>query len=619
METSDAMPTMSIRTRLWLLPAAVALGLTILLAAGLVTNRRVEAAIETGLRLRADRDTVTDAWFGIQQVRSSLLEGMTENDPAKAREHFDIVRANLDFIGDTAAAPSERAGHKDRFESGFGRLKTFAGTRLASLELGERSSITQAVEGVKTASEDLNALFQEQYHAVTDQLTISDTAIREANQSLVRLAAGAGGVLLVVMVGVMILVIRSIMRPLDATVAGFARVAHGDLGYQVEEARTPEIARMTRAFNDLSTRLHGVFELIDHIGRGSDLRETMGFIISDFRRFVPVDGLVLLMATPDGDRFAVESRQGDFKEDLSSLDDPLLANAVAGRRPVLAGSGGEGPLARCLRANGFGTALLLPMTSIRDGGAVLVVASRRTEAYTAEHQQFLGSMATQVDSVLSRTLAMDALVVAAVQGLAKLAESRDPETGDHLMRMSLYSTFIAEDLGRQAQYGKIIDPGYIRSLHRFAPMHDIGKVGIADRVLLKPGRLDDEERLEMNRHPQIGGEVLRLCEQRMNELGRSVFRIGIEIAESHHEKWDGSGYPHGRQGTDIPLSARIVAVADVFDALTSRRPYKDAFSIEQALAIIDKDAGSHFDPDVVAALHRALPRVLDIYERYKHV
>ena len=314
----------------------------------------------------------------------------------------------------------------------------------------------------------------------------------------------------------------------------------------------------------------------------------------------------------------VESRHGEAMGLWPDLTDPVLTDAVGLKAPVVVGPG-SGPLAEAMAAAGIGTVLLLPMDSIRDGGAVLVVASCRPQAYSPEQRQFLGNMATQVDAVLSRTLAMDGLVVAAVQGLAKLAESRDPETGDHLVRMSLYSAFIAEDLGSRAPFDAVIDPGYVRSLHRFAPMHDIGKVGIADRVLLKPGRLDDDERLEMNKHPLIGGEVLRLCEQRMNELGRSVFRIGIEIAEAHHEKWDGSGYPAGLKGAAIPLSARIVAVADVFDALTSKRPYKEAFSVERAVEIIHKDAGSHFDPDVVAAMDRVMPRILGIYDQLKHV
>lgn len=455
--------------------------------------------------------------------------------------------------------------------------------------------------------------------ASTEELARAFQAMMEGKLLLVRLTIVgmlAGGAIVTVVI--LVLLNRSVLRPLDRTVAGFVRVASGDLGFQVEEAKTAEFGRMTQAFNDLSQRLHSMFGLIDHIGRGVDLRETMEFIVTAFRRFVSVDGLVLLVAAPEGGRFRVESRYGEAVTAWPDLVDPRLEQAVQDNTPILVDSG-QGPLAEAMRAGGVKTVLLLPMGSIRDGGAVLAVASKLADAYSSEHRQFLGSMATQVDAVLSRTLAMDALVVAAVQGLAKLAESRDPETGDHLIRMSLYSSFIAEELGTRPAHRDLIDPGYVRSLHRFAPMHDIGKVGIADRVLLKPGRLDDEERREMNKHPLIGAEVLRLCEQRMNELGRSVFKVGIQIAESHHEKWDGSGYPHGLKGTAIPLSARIVAVADVFDALTSKRPYKDAFSVETALGIIHKDAGSHFDPEVVEALDLVMPRVLDVYDRLKHV
>lgn len=136
---------------------------------------------------------------------------------------------------------------------------------------------------------------------------------------------------------------------------------------------------------------------------------------------------------------------------------------------------------------------------------------------------------------------------------------------------------------------------------------------------LKPGRLDAAERQEMERHPTIGGEALRRCEAQMNLLGHSIFQVGIEIAECHHEKFDGTGYPAGLAGEDIPLVARIVAVADVFDALTSKRPYKDAWPVDKALTILDESAGTQFDPAIVAAFHRALPQVLEIYEKHRHV
>jgi HD-GYP domain-containing protein (c-di-GMP phosphodiesterase class II) len=185
--------------------------------------------------------------------------------------------------------------------------------------------------------------------------------------------------------------------------------------------------------------------------------------------------------------------------------------------------------------------------------------------------------------------------------------------------MSHYAALLAEEMGRCGREQGRISAQDVEEIRRFAPMHDIGKVGIADGILLKPGRLTAEERDDMQRHPLIGGEVLRRCEAQMNAHGREVFQCGIDIAEGHHERWDGTGYPRGTAGEAIPLSARIVAVADVFDALTSRRPYKEAWSVERAVEAIERDAGRHFDPEVFAALRRAMPRVLGVYERLKHV
>ncbi|HCA26463.1 MAG TPA: metal-dependent phosphohydrolase, partial [Betaproteobacteria bacterium] len=251
--------------------------------------------------------------------------------------------------------------------------------------------------------------------------------------------------------------------------------------------------------------------------------------------------------------------------------------------------------------------------------AVLLFASTETAAYTPEHLEFLTNLAGQLSHILEKTVVMEGLVIAAVEGLAKLAESRDPETGNHLKRMSLYAAIVSEELGMMESAQEQITPAYVRDILHFAPMHDIGKVGIRDDILLKPGKLTTEEWGEMTRHPIIGGQVLRRCEAQMNNLGHSLFQVAIEIAEGHHEKFDGSGYPNGLKSDAIPLAARIVAVADVFDALTSKRPYKEAWPVEKALALLDGEAGRHFDPQVIAAFKQALPRILDIYEQLKHV
>ncbi|QDV44886.1 Cyclic di-GMP phosphodiesterase response regulator RpfG [Stieleria neptunia] len=188
---------------------------------------------------------------------------------------------------------------------------------------------------------------------------------------------------------------------------------------------------------------------------------------------------------------------------------------------------------------------------------------------------------------------------ALIFSLAKLAESRDPETGHHIERVQCYSRCLAEQLVHNPKFAETITPQYIQLIYQTSPLHDIGKVGVPDAVLLKPGKLTDEEFLAIKAHPRIGAETLQGAIQRSPEA--SFLKMAYDIALSHHEKYDGSGYPEGLVGDAIPLSARIVALADVYDALTTNRVYKDAYSHERSESIIVQGRGSHFDPDVVDA------------------
>jgi response regulator RpfG family c-di-GMP phosphodiesterase len=176
-----------------------------------------------------------------------------------------------------------------------------------------------------------------------------------------------------------------------------------------------------------------------------------------------------------------------------------------------------------------------------------------------------------------------------------MAETRDTDTGAHLERIAEYSAVLGEALRWQNQ----LDTRWVEQLRVAAPLHDIGKVGLPDSVLKKPGRLTDEEREVMQAHPRIGAEALQAIEGRQGS--DRLLRLGAEIAAAHHERWDGKGYPAGLRGADIPLAARIVAVADVYDALTSERVYKPPLSHAEARSIIENGNGTHFDPDVVSA------------------
>ncbi len=185
--------------------------------------------------------------------------------------------------------------------------------------------------------------------------------------------------------------------------------------------------------------------------------------------------------------------------------------------------------------------------------------------------------------------------------LAKAAEYRDPETGSHIQRMAHYSKMIAARLSLPAEQQQL--------LLEAAPMHDIGKVAIPDVILLKPGRLTPEEFAVMKQHAVIGHEVL-------NTGSSALLKIAAEIAHTHHEKFDGSGYPRGIKGEDIPLFGRIVAVADVFDALTSERPYKKAWDMDTAIQLIKDGAGTHFDPECVTALLCDMNEILKIKQEF---
>ncbi|WP_197490001.1 response regulator [Rheinheimera sp. SA_1] len=188
-----------------------------------------------------------------------------------------------------------------------------------------------------------------------------------------------------------------------------------------------------------------------------------------------------------------------------------------------------------------------------------------------------------------------------IQRLGRAAEYKDNETGLHILRMSHYAQVLALAAGFSAQHAE--------NLLHAAPMHDIGKIGIADHILLKPGKLTAEEYQEMQKHPLIGAEIIGDCESVLLKMAKTV-------ALYHHEKWDGSGYPHGLAGETIPVEARIVALCDVFDALTSTRPYKKAWTVPDTLDYIRQQKGLHFEPRLVDLLEQQLPQILEIKERW---
>lgn len=311
--------------------------------------------------------------------------------------------------------------------------------------------------------------------------------------------------------------------------------------------------------------------------------------ITDPRRVAPayaaerVDLVLLDLNMPEVDGFAVMDQ---LREIEGSNDLPVLILTAQADRETR------------LRALAAGAKDFL--TKPLDRAEVLTRIRNMLEVQLL-HRDLRDQNRVLEEMVEARTRELQDTRLEVIRHLGRAAEYRDNETGLHIIRMSTYSQLMARAIG--------MDEAEAEMILNASPMHDIGKIGIPDRILLKPGKLEPDEWEVMKTHTTIGAKILS---------GHSSPLLGMaaEIALTHHEKWDGSGYPQGLKGEEIPLVGRIVAVADVFDALTSQRPYKKAWPVEQAVEFLQAERGRHFDPELVDVFLSLLDDVLEVSRRY---
>lgn len=247
----------------------------------------------------------------------------------------------------------------------------------------------------------------------------------------------------------------------------------------------------------------------------------------------------------------------------------------------------------------------------------ILMARLKTHLLNKRSKDFLKSKNLYLEEeVQKRAAQMSELQDVTIQAMASLAETRDEDTGFHIKRTQLYVKRLAEELSKQPKYEKELTAERIDIFYKSAPLHDIGKVGIPDSILLKQGKLTENEFEVMKSHSVLGYSAINQAEQKAG-TAHDFLEVAKEIALNHHEKWDGSGYPNGISGEKIPLSARLMAIADVYDALISTRVYKQAMSHEQAIEIIKKGKGKHFDPLLIDLLLEIENEFFSISEKYR--
>ncbi len=406
------------------------------------------------------------------------------------------------------------------------------------------------------------------------------------------------------------------------------RMADGEFKHSGFRRVDDELGQLESDVRQLAHRTGDLVDVLDTLNRAETLQEAIDRLPDRLTRQFCVtwlglveihDGRVRLrISQPSRETLGIEQPGTGW-----SLDRSLLAEARKVDHAVFARlRNGDGELGQDdallvqLRDAGLVSVALLPVHDRERVTAGVLLASRSADAFTGWRGRWLKNVGHLIAQGLYRSIHIEHLGISMVRGLAELAEKRDPTTGQHLDRMQRIAGRIARRMVEQGHVDTARSPRFAEQVEIFAPLHDIGKVGISDSILLKPGALTASEIDEMRRHPQIGAEVLMTAGDRLGAEGEKLLAHATDIALYHHEKYDGSGYPHGLVGETIPLSARIVAVADVFDALTSQRPYKKAWSVASAVEHMERDRGRHFDPLVLDAFHDCIDDIRHIRELF---
>lgn len=310
-----------------------------------------------------------------------------------------------------------------------------------------------------------------------------------------------------------------------------------------------------------------------------------------------------------GPGFSVDINSTSLKEIIASKEGRITPSLIKEleEKPY-------SPSLKLLIEEGIRSNLIMPLIKDETVFGMLFFSSLKENNYNEKDLDLGIKIAQEISILLNTTHLIKKMFITMTNAFASLVEKRDDETGAHLTRMTQYSKLIAEELVFYDRPGYRIKQSFVSDIENYAAVHDIGKIGIPDSILKKPGKLTEIEREVMKTHTTIGGKVIRDIRDDLNVFNKEFFKVALEITEGHHERWDGGGYPKGLKGDQIPLAARIVAIADVFDALTSKRVYKDDFGFEKSVEIINEEAGKHFDPELVKIFNKVLPEIRIVYE-----
>lgn len=477
--------------------------------------------------------------------------------------------------------------------------------------LGANELNDEVTEAARFIAEN-NMVLLEQVDSLQDIIIKEAVKYSERLERLFRILIGLFSTIAFV---ALFYLLRYIIFPFNALYKGLTETGLNEIPKRPGFPTRKKIAPMVDEINGLLQKFDDLISLIENINNNSSLTEVLNFINSTFSKIIPYNYIGIALLNEDKTQLIASYGVSDgnvhgLPENMIgktfNINDTSLGNLITNGKARIINDLEEytkgKPVKmynRIILDAGIRASITLPLKVSGEPVGIIFFSSIKKNVYHEGHLNFLGTLADSIAISFYQNAYIENIIYSSILALAKLAEARDVDTGEHLERIKVYSRIIAEILYENDVYTDEVNWEFIHNVERYSQLHDIGKVGIADSILLNTGKLTAKEFEEMKKHTIYGARVLRIADQNINRRGHSLFGLGIEIAESHHEKWDGTGYPYGKKGLEIPLSARIVAIADVFDALTSRRHYKEPLPFEDAIKIINEEKGTRFDPNIL--------------------
>lgn len=406
-------------------------------------------------------------------------------------------------------------------------------------------------------------------------------------------------------------IIYGIIRPLrkiSGTIKG-----HAD-SYKPEEIdykSQNEIGFLVDHYNQTAAQMNSLLNINIKINEFVDFHEVIEFVYNNFARFIPYNRIGVAVITEHGSKVRAVELMTDGKVELGSnyvidMDETSLGSLAKSKNVRIINDlehyykkRPTSDSTNKILEEGIQSSLTAPLCVGDECIGFLFFSSTQKDVYNQSHVGFLKLVADHLAISIQKSFRHEDLILSTINGFATLVESRDPDTGDHVDRMKSYCDLVAKLAFEDGRFKDIINEKILFTISRYSALHDIGKIAIPDAILLKNGKLTKDEFDIIKTHPVIGAEILEEMGSSSNRIGNDIFREAIEIVKYHHEKYDGKGYPEGLQGKNIPIVARIVAIGDVLDALTSKRVYKDKMGFEESFAILVDGKGKHFDPDLI--------------------